>query len=207
MGNFNKEKKFGGGKDRKKFGGRNFGGDRGGNGGFGGRRDEGKPQMHPATCSDCGKSCEVPFRPTGDKPVFCSDCFRNKRDDNSRNFRDEGNRDFGNKNSRQSFGDKRSYQNDNGRNTENYKAQFEQLNAKLDKILKALTPASSEETREMETPRSKKFQKAPKKKTDTNALKNRVTKTVAKKLTAKKSKDKKLAAKKSIVKKREGVDK
>ncbi len=31
--------------------------------------------MHEATCSDCGKTCQVPFRPTGDKPVFCRDCF------------------------------------------------------------------------------------------------------------------------------------
>jgi len=33
-------------------------------------------QMFPATCSECGKSTEVPFQPRGDKPVYCSDCFR-----------------------------------------------------------------------------------------------------------------------------------
>ncbi len=26
--------------------------------------------MHSAVCDDCGKRCEVPFRPTGDKPIF-----------------------------------------------------------------------------------------------------------------------------------------
>lgn len=31
--------------------------------------------MFAATCSSCGKACEVPFRPTGEKPVYCSDCF------------------------------------------------------------------------------------------------------------------------------------
>ena len=31
--------------------------------------------MHKATCAECGKSCEVPFRPSGDKPVYCSNCF------------------------------------------------------------------------------------------------------------------------------------
>ncbi len=36
--------------------------------------------MHRVTCSDCGKECEVPFRPTGERPVFCNDCFRNHRD-------------------------------------------------------------------------------------------------------------------------------
>jgi CxxC-x17-CxxC domain-containing protein len=33
-------------------------------------------QMYPATCAKCGKTCQVPFQPRGDKPVYCSDCFR-----------------------------------------------------------------------------------------------------------------------------------
>ena len=36
-------------------------------------------QMFPATCGECGKSTEVPFQPRGDKPVYCSDCFRKMR--------------------------------------------------------------------------------------------------------------------------------
>jgi CxxC-x17-CxxC domain-containing protein len=36
-------------------------------------------QMFPATCAACGKSTEVPFQPRGDKPVYCSDCFRKTR--------------------------------------------------------------------------------------------------------------------------------
>jgi CxxC-x17-CxxC domain-containing protein len=28
-----------------------------------------------ATCSNCGDSCEVPFRPVSGKPVFCRKCF------------------------------------------------------------------------------------------------------------------------------------
>ena len=36
-------------------------------------------QMFPATCAECGKSTEVPFQPRGDKPVYCSDCFRKVR--------------------------------------------------------------------------------------------------------------------------------
>lgn len=52
-------------------GGSRGGGDRGG---FRPRDDRPK-EMHSATCSSCGKSCQVPFRPTGDKPVFCRDCF------------------------------------------------------------------------------------------------------------------------------------
>lgn len=40
-------------------------------GGYGGER-----QMYPAVCANCGKQTEVPFQPRGDRPVYCSDCFR-----------------------------------------------------------------------------------------------------------------------------------
>jgi CxxC-x17-CxxC domain-containing protein len=54
-------------------------------GGFGGRRSSGGPrEMHAATCSACGKSCQVPFQPTGEKPVYCSDCFQGQRSNSSR---------------------------------------------------------------------------------------------------------------------------
>ncbi|MDP2919629.1 MAG: zinc-ribbon domain containing protein [Dehalococcoidia bacterium] len=33
-------------------------------------------QMFTVTCSACGKSTEVPFQPRGDRPVYCSDCYR-----------------------------------------------------------------------------------------------------------------------------------
>ncbi|MFC2068710.1 CxxC-x17-CxxC domain-containing protein [Chloroflexota bacterium] len=35
--------------------------------------------MFPATCADCGADTEVPFEPRGDKPVYCSDCYRKVR--------------------------------------------------------------------------------------------------------------------------------
>jgi len=55
------------------------GGDRfGKRGGFGGRPD--RPQMHDAVCDNCGKQCQVPFRPTGERPVYCNDCFGKDRD-------------------------------------------------------------------------------------------------------------------------------
>ena len=42
-----------------------------------GRDNEGfEKKMHRVTCDKCGEACEVPFRPTGDKPVYCSRCFR-----------------------------------------------------------------------------------------------------------------------------------
>jgi len=36
-------------------------------------------QMFPATCAECGKDTEVPFEPRGDRPVYCSDCYRKVR--------------------------------------------------------------------------------------------------------------------------------
>lgn len=36
-------------------------------------------QMFPVKCADCGKDTQVPFEPRGDKPVYCSDCFRKVR--------------------------------------------------------------------------------------------------------------------------------
>ena len=61
---------FGGGRDG---GNRNFGGN---NRNFGNDRPR---EMHKATCSDCGKECEVPFKPSGDKPVRCRECFQATR--------------------------------------------------------------------------------------------------------------------------------
>lgn len=40
------------------------------------RRTFGRPAMHEATCAKCGQKCEVPFKPTGDKPVYCRNCYR-----------------------------------------------------------------------------------------------------------------------------------
>lgn len=35
----------------------------------------GPREMHKATCSDCGNECEVPFKPTEGKPVYCRTCY------------------------------------------------------------------------------------------------------------------------------------
>ena len=48
--------------------------ERSANSGFGGRR-----QMFPVICAECGKETEVPFEPRGDRPVYCSDCYRKVR--------------------------------------------------------------------------------------------------------------------------------
>ncbi len=45
-----------------------------GRGGFGRERE-----MFPAVCASCGKQTTVPFKPSGDKPVYCKDCYQPKR--------------------------------------------------------------------------------------------------------------------------------
>lgn len=36
-------------------------------------------EMYPAVCAACGVDTMVPFRPSGDRPVYCSDCFAKNR--------------------------------------------------------------------------------------------------------------------------------
>jgi len=61
-----------------------FGGYTGGSsysaGGYGApRAPRGPRELHPATCSDCGKETMVPFLPTSGKPVYCDNCFSTRR--------------------------------------------------------------------------------------------------------------------------------
>lgn len=107
---------FGGGRSSSRGGfgggrGGGFGGRGGGRGGFRDRDSRGPVEMHDATCAKCGKECQVPFRPTGDKPVYCSACFEQN---NPREGRSSGS--------------------GSGISQD----QFKQLNDKLDKILSVL---------------------------------------------------------------------
>jgi CxxC-x17-CxxC domain-containing protein len=52
-------------------GGSSYGSD-----GYGSSR--GPREMFSATCSSCGKEAQVPFQPSRDKPVYCSDCFQQR---------------------------------------------------------------------------------------------------------------------------------
>lgn len=127
-----------------------------------------RPDMHKATCASCGQVCEVPFRPTGSKPVYCKECFRKNEGSDSRR---SGNRSFG----RSDSGDRqmhdavcancgnscqipfrpspgrdvfcsRCFEDKDSAGSQrpkpgNFDKQFEILNAKMDKILSILTPA------------------------------------------------------------------
>lgn len=92
-----------------------------------------KPTMHQAVCDKCRKECEVPFRPTSGKPVYCSNCF----DRPTSPRRPEG-RDF----QRPNYEERR---------TPDYGQQFAALNAKLDKILNILESIAQETETPKET--------------------------------------------------------
>lgn len=120
---------------KKRFGSRNSGGGNFGgrsdrrDGGRGGRgsfdsRNRGPVTMHEATCDQCGKSCEVPFRPTGEKPVYCSTCF-------------EGKKETGNSRGGDRFQPK-SYDAVKPSNSDELAKQLEILNSKMDRLIKAI---------------------------------------------------------------------
>jgi CxxC-x17-CxxC domain-containing protein len=144
---------FGGGSrdgGRPSFGGRGGGrDDRGGRSSFGGSRDGGRPEMFDAVCDNCGKDCKVPFRPSGEKPIYCSDCFERvdpKRDDrggrDSRDDRAPRRDSFSNT----TFTPNREERPSSNNNAEiaQLKDQLSSISAKLDKLVRILTPVVSE---------------------------------------------------------------
>lgn len=52
-------------------------------GGGGGGYSSGPRTMYPTVCSACGKETEVPFEPRSDKPVYCRECFQDRRPANT----------------------------------------------------------------------------------------------------------------------------
>ena len=125
------------GKDRdgspERGGGRNFD-----------RRDSGNPRfeerrMYSATCSNCGKKCEVPFLPTGGRPTYCNDCFGGAAGGDLTldvPARDER--------PKRSFDDRKFTDRTSSKPADSYKADFAALNTKLDKLISILTPSTSQ---------------------------------------------------------------
>ena len=83
-----------------------------------GNRDRKALQMYDAVCSSCGRECQLPFRPTGERPVYCKDCF-------AKNGAGDSNKSYG-----------KPIEN---RQLSPSKEQLESINYKLDKIIKLLT--------------------------------------------------------------------
>jgi len=64
--------------------------------------------VHKATCDSCGESCEVPFKPTKGKPIYCDACFKKNKNSGPENRTNQSSRELA------------------------------QINEKLDRILEAL---------------------------------------------------------------------
>jgi len=139
MGDF-KRGGFGGGNRGGNRGGFNRGGGRpsfGGGRGFDrGGRDGGRTEMFSTVCSACKKTCEVPFKPSGDKPVYCNDCFRSNKDSApAGNFSRRDDRGSSDRFPRKDFAPKADFA---PRKTEDFKNQFDAINMKLDKLIEIL---------------------------------------------------------------------
>ena len=103
----------------------------------------------------------MPFRPTGEKPVYCSNCFKGKKGDSYPTSQTSG----------------------SNRSADNYGKQFAELNAKLDRLIKFLLPAPVVITKPLAEkkaakPEAKKpeVKKAEVKKVEKKAAKKKVAK-------------------------------
>ena len=130
---FNRDNR--GSSGNQNFGRRDFGG-----------RNEGRPMLHKTICSKCGKECEVPFRPSGSRPVFCRECFQSVKP--SESMRPDSN-----------FPRRSSFQHRSKPTEQDYREQFEALNVKLDKILRILEPKIITEVGKAKIPKVKKISK------------------------------------------------
>ena len=105
-------------------------------GGFDRKQHSGRNEtMHQAVCSECGRSCEVPFVPNGAKPVYCNDCFSAKKGAQTKSFEK---RDFN--------APRPSHHEDRAPNApaprdhrvDELKSQMDAMNSKLDRLVKMM---------------------------------------------------------------------
>ena len=52
-------------------------------------QDNNRGESATVTCADCGTECEIPFIPKHDRPVYCSDCFRQNKPSPQDDYRNE----------------------------------------------------------------------------------------------------------------------
>ena len=114
---------------------------RGGENKFKGSRADGS--MHKAICSECGRPCEVPFAPSGNKPVYCSDCFGKKKGSHSGGYEK---RDFAPRGpvAHEARPQTQTQTQPQQRDTriDDLKAQVDAINTKLDRMMKVLLEAT-----------------------------------------------------------------
>jgi len=214
MGGYNRDNRSGGRfRGKSDFDGRGFGGRQGGFNKGGGR-----PMMHQAVCNKCGNDCEVPFRPSENRPVFCNNCFERPAGDRG------GDRSSKNKFSQPSFVNKTMFDavchkcgeacavpfqprhgkavlcdkcfgknrdSDRGSNKDNSASiakKLDLLAGKLDLILEALAPNTSKKTITADSEAKPEVKNKPDK--EKKVLKNKIAVQKIKKTVKKKPKSK-----------------
>ena len=152
MKNFNKDRNKRNSGFNKRDSGRNF------------NRDSQRPTMHSAICDSCKKTCEVPFKPVGNKPIYCSSCFSKQSGSRENRF---NNRDrkprFERGGSRENRFNKPRFENrDNNKSSQSHEEilkGIKALNYKLDELFKFLP-----KTTPTKKPKAKVKKKVAKKK-------------------------------------------
>jgi CxxC-x17-CxxC domain-containing protein len=94
-------------------------------------------ELHEVTCDKCGVKCDIPFKPTNNKPVYCRACFRKNEITEPRagpdRFESRGRDRFESKPRFEEF-----KQPSNANNASPSSEDLDKINRKLDKIMKAL---------------------------------------------------------------------
>jgi CxxC-x17-CxxC domain-containing protein len=118
--------------------------------------------MHKAECSSCHAACEVPFRPNGKKPVFCSNCFVKDTDGPARES-------YG---AKREFSPRPSYDRPSfnrpappareDRSMHEVKAQLQGVNDKLERLIRLMEAAPAKVTAEAVVKPAKKAAKKKK---------------------------------------------
>jgi CxxC-x17-CxxC domain-containing protein len=144
MGNFNRDNR----DNRERRDGR-------------GGRDTRNVEMHEVICSDCGKNCKVPFKPTNQKPVYCSKCFENhgEKNRNVERFSRGDNKFQGRRES-----NVRDENVNTSKNENQYKDQIDKLIAKMDVIINILS-SKKEVEKTFKKPEKKAMKEKSKKRT------------------------------------------
>jgi len=150
------------------------------------------PEMFSATCTDCNKRCDVPFKPSSDKPVYCSACFGMKKSANESRGQDNnrGREDRGSHNERTDFTRPQreqrspSYDNTRGRSDDgiaDLKKQITGLELKLNRILDLINPPMPSQKESLPEKKKVVAKVSPKKVTKATPKARKVaTKTVVK---------------------------
>jgi len=101
-----------------------------------------KKELFSATCSKCQKSCEVPFRPSTDKPVYCSACFNKRDNETERHSNSDTRGETNHRQARTDFTKPQQQPESSAQNRElgDIKRQLITIEARLNRILDIINP-------------------------------------------------------------------